>query len=78
MNKAGTFLTFFNPTARSGIMSFDIRATVVTSKAEEYRAKEEECEQRAASVRDADVKAHYQELGRQWRELAKQAERMDE
>jgi hypothetical protein len=48
----------------------------VTSKSEEYRAKAAECDQRAASIRDTEVKAHYQELARQWREMANQIERM--
>jgi hypothetical protein len=62
--------------AKSGIMSHSILATAVTSKAEEYRAKAAECEQHAESIRDAYIKGHYQELARQWREMAEQIERM--
>ena len=47
----------------------------MASKAEEYRAKAAECEQRAASIRDAEIKAHYHELARQWGEMANQIER---
>jgi hypothetical protein len=67
---------FLKPVAHAGVMSFDIGGSAVASKAEEYRAKAAECDQRAASIRDAKVKAQYQELARQWRELAKQADHM--
>jgi hypothetical protein len=53
-------------------MSFDVRIKVVVSKADEYRAKAVECDQRAASAR---TQAQFQELARQWKELAKQDDR---
>ena len=58
-----------NLTAPLGIMSFDIRAA----------GRDIQCRRvsrQSGRVRATQVKAHYQELGRQWRELAKQAERM--
>jgi hypothetical protein len=42
----------------------------MSSEAEEYRAKAEECEQLAAAAWDQNDKARYQELARTWRELA--------
>jgi hypothetical protein len=44
------------------------------SEVEGYRAKAEECERLAASTRDQNNKAWYQELARRWRELAAAAE----
>jgi hypothetical protein len=42
----------------------------VTSKAEEYRAKAAECEQRARQAHDAAAKRDFEELARHWRQLA--------
>jgi hypothetical protein len=62
--------------ARLGIVSSDtFWRWVMPSKAEEYRAKAEECERLAESVREQTVKQHYFDLARQWRELAAAAER---
>ena len=46
------------------------------SKADEYRAKAAECDQRAAATPDVDIKQQFEDLARQWREMAKQTERM--
>jgi hypothetical protein len=46
------------------------------TKAEEYRANAAECDKRAAVARDREVKAQFEELARQWRMMAEQAERM--
>jgi hypothetical protein len=50
-------------------MSFDIRGSAVTSKAEQYRAKAAACDERAASIRYVKIKAQCQALVRQWREV---------
>jgi hypothetical protein len=47
----------------------------VISKADEYRAKAAECDHRAAATSDIDIKEQFEDLARQWREMAKQAER---
>jgi hypothetical protein len=46
----------------------------VISKADEYRAKAAECERRAAATLDPDIKEQFEDLARQWRAMAKQAE----
>ncbi len=46
----------------------------VISKADEYRAKAEECEQQAASAHDSQIKAQLRDLAQQWRKLAMTAE----
>jgi hypothetical protein len=46
----------------------------VISKADEYRAKAEECEQQAASAHDPQIKAQLRDLAGQWSELAMTAE----
>jgi hypothetical protein len=48
----------------------------MASKAEEYRVKAAECDRRAASIRNVEVQKQYQQLIRQWLELAKRADRM--
>jgi len=48
--------------------------TGVISKADEYRAKAEECEQQAASAHDPQIKAQLRDLAGQWRKLAMTAE----
>jgi hypothetical protein len=50
------------------------QADAVT-KAEEYEGKAEECEARASEARNPQVKQSYQDLARQWRELATHAPR---
>jgi hypothetical protein len=76
--RAGRFflgdVALLKPVAQPGVMSFEIGGSAVASKVEEYRAKAAECDQHAASIRDANVRAQYQELARQWRELARQAD----
>jgi len=47
----------------------------VATTAEEYRAKAAECDQRAESSRDPDIKDALKDLARQWRELAAHADR---
>jgi hypothetical protein len=42
----------------------------VLTRAEEYLAKAEECERGGAAARDHLVKAQFDELACQWRELA--------
>jgi hypothetical protein len=43
----------------------------VASKAEEYHANATECDQRAAATRDRYIKDQFEELARDWREMAK-------
>ena len=40
------------------------------TRAEEYRAKAEECDRGGVAARDHLVKVQFDELARQWRELA--------
>ncbi len=44
-------------------------------KSEEYRALANDCERRARQVGDGDARRAYEELARQWRELAEQVDR---
>ena len=46
-------------------------------KGNEYRAKAEACERQAASAHDRRVKAQFEDLARQWRELAAIADDVD-
>jgi hypothetical protein len=48
---------------------------VVTSKAEEYRAKARECEENAEKTRDSVIKQRLIELAQQWRTLAAHEEK---
>jgi hypothetical protein len=45
------------------------------SRSEEFRAHAAECRKLASGIRDPEVKRQYEELARQWIELAEQAER---
>jgi len=45
------------------------------SRSEEFRAHAVECRELASRIRDPEVKRQYEELARQWLELAEQAER---
>jgi hypothetical protein len=45
-----------------------------TSRAEQFCAKADECERRAAHSRDPRVKAQFMDLASQWRQLAEQVE----
>jgi hypothetical protein len=46
----------------------------VISKAEEYRAKARECEERAEQASDSTTKQHLIEIAVKWRSLADHAE----
>ena len=46
------------------------RATVVTPKAEEYRAKAQECEEHAEQTRDPFLKQQFIDTAEQWRTMA--------
>jgi hypothetical protein len=45
------------------------------TKALEYRAKAHECIERAASARHPEIKRQFEDLARQWWEMATQLER---
>jgi len=45
------------------------------SRSEEFRAHAAECRELANRIRDPEVKRQYEELARQWLELAEHAER---
>jgi len=47
----------------------------ISSKAEEYLAHAQECEAAAETASQPDVKKSFKEAARQWREMAKQADR---
>jgi hypothetical protein len=47
------------------------------SRADEYRAKAVECQERAALAHDAEAKRIFEELARGWRQLAERAAKMD-
>jgi hypothetical protein len=42
----------------------------MTTRAEEYRARAEECDRHAIAAHDYVVRAQYRDLAQQWRELA--------
>jgi len=46
----------------------------VPTRAEQYRAKAQECAQQARAARDPETKHTYEVLERQWLDLAKQIE----
>jgi hypothetical protein len=46
------------------------RGSAVTSKAEEYRAKARECEERAAQMPDSYLKEQMLEIAKKWRNMA--------
>ena len=46
------------------------------TKADEYRAKAQECIENAASARHPEIKRQFEELARQWWEMATQVDRM--
>jgi hypothetical protein len=58
-------------------MSSDKRSHKVASKAEEYRSKAEKAEQQAKLCQDCDARATWNEIARQWRDMAEMAERPD-
>jgi hypothetical protein len=47
---------------------------VVLTRAEQYRAKAQECAERAKLAPDPDTKYFYEKIEREWLDLAKQAE----
>jgi hypothetical protein len=55
--------------------STDRRVAAVVTKAEEYRLKAKECEERADRTRDVFVKQQLLELAKQWRTLAEYQEK---
>jgi hypothetical protein len=48
----------------------------MVTRAQQYRAKAAECDQRAATTEHADIKEQFEELARQWRDMADQIDRM--
>ena len=52
------------------------RVFVVTTPAEEYRTQARECAERAKLARDPETKRQYEDMARQWLELAKRAEKL--
>jgi hypothetical protein len=51
---------------------------MIKSRSKAYRVKAAECARVALTATDPDIKATYQELAMQWRELAVQAGQLDE
>ena len=49
---------------------------VVLTLAEQYRLKAQECAECARVVRNAEKKRLYEDLAREWSELAKQADKL--
>jgi hypothetical protein len=49
---------------------------IVLTRAQQYRAKAAECDQRAATTEHADIKDQFEELARQCRDMADQIDRM--
>ena len=64
-----------NKIAVQGLAPQHARWTVA-SRAEEYRGHANECDQRAATARNSEVRSQFEELARQWREMANQIDRM--
>ena len=48
---------------------------MATSKAEEYRAKAQDCEERADKTLDSLIKEQILEIAKKWREMADYEER---
>ena len=46
------------------------------TRAEEYRTQARECAERAKLSRDPETKRQYEDMARQWLELAKRAEKL--
>jgi hypothetical protein len=51
------------------------RATAVTPKAEEYRAKARECKENAEQTRDSFIKEQFLEVAKKWRDMADHEEK---
>jgi hypothetical protein len=49
---------------------------VVPTLAEQYRVKAQECAERAKLVRDPEKRRLFEDLAREWSELAKQADKL--
>jgi hypothetical protein len=47
----------------------------VTTKAEEYRAKAQECEELAQATRDSFIKEQFLEVAKKWRQMAASEEK---
>ncbi len=47
----------------------------MSPKSEEYRRRAEEADEMARNARDLDLRQSYEDMARQWREMATQAER---
>ena len=50
----------------------------MTTRAEQYRTQARECAERAKLARDPEVKHQYEDMARQWLDLAKWAEKEGE
>jgi hypothetical protein len=51
------------------------RVAAAVNRADEYRAKAQECEQRAEQTLDSWAKGQFRDCADHWKSLAKQAER---
>ena len=49
----------------------------MSQRVQRYRDRAEVCERMAAQARDHDAKASFDEVARQWRDLARQIEEME-
>jgi hypothetical protein len=49
----------------------------MSQRVQRYRDKAEACERMAVQAKDPDVKASFDEVARQWRDLARQVEQME-
>ena len=58
----------------SAILTADLH--IVVTRAQQYRAKAAECDQRAATALSPDIKEQFEELAHQWRDMADQIDRM--
>jgi hypothetical protein len=47
------------------------------NKADDYRARATECEKRADSAQDHTVRRDFQDMARQWRQMAEQIEMLE-
>jgi hypothetical protein len=53
----------------------DERAAAMTTKAEEYRAKARECDERAEQTRDPFIKQQLIDIAKTWRAMAAHEEK---
>jgi hypothetical protein len=61
--------------AQAGRPKLATKGVIVPSRQEEFRFRQAECEERAKQSRDPEVRRQYEDLARQWREMADRAER---